>query len=301
MALYNYGGPFDFLERIHFPKRGSRFPPWVSQPYYYFLELQLPTYFSYLGGVWGSGWAARANLPVIKILAADTQPIVPTTVVGHPSLEAAADTYVRRWDEGHPLAVESFGRINPKDKFFWKVLGMQFPKWAAKLDGLAQHNANSPFPAIGPYMKKAVTKYFTQWDADSNAYTAHSTTVPADGGNFLPVTQHSFKVPFPHPTLKEGGNFRQLNQQIAREEAWFGPIPASAWTNINLINTQSYAFTYGFGQLDPDEWDLSAWPPRRTSIPQREGGSPNPPSAISEKWSGVSPFANFIDHQFDLL
>lgn len=302
MSVYDFGGIFDYLEDIHFPHSGGvKFLPWQSQPYYYFLPLQEPTYFSYLSGVWGSGWAARHNLPVIKILAIDTQPIVPTEVVGHPSLEAAADAYVARWDQGNPLSVESFGRMNPSDRFFWRVLGRKFPSWASNLSGLATSRPNDPNPPIGPYIRKAMEDYFARWNNDSVAYTANASAVPPDGRPWKPLQQHSFAVPFPHPVVREGGNFRSLAKQIGDETAWFGPIPTSAWLDILLIFTQSYAFTYGFGQLDPAEWDLSAWPPRRTSIRQDQGGSGNKPSAISGRYGGKDPFINFIDHQFELV
>lgn len=296
---YDFGGIFDFLDDIHFPKAGgAKFPPWQSQPYYYFLQEQNPTYFSYLGGVWGDGWGARHNLPVIKILAADTQKIVPTEVVGHPSLEAAADAYVANWDAGHPLAVESFGRMNPQNKFFWKVLGRKFPGWASNLSGLASSRPNDPNPPIGPYIKKAMDDYFSRWNNDSNAYNQVANTVEV---GWQPLTQHSFAVPFPHPTSAEHGTFAGLAKQLADQTAWFGPLPESAWTRFLIIFTQSYCFSYGFGQLDPSEWDLSAWPPRRTSIRQDQGGSKNRPSTLTGNYSGKDPFIDFIDHQFRLV
>lgn len=301
--VYDFGGIYDYLEDIHFPKAGAgQFPPWVSQPWYWWMERQTPTYFSYLAPPeWGDGWAARELLPIIRILPIDTQKEVPTEPVGATGLDDAADTYVKRWDAKNPLAVEFFGRINFSDKFFWTVLGRKFPKWASSLDGLATNRPNDPNPPIGPYIEKAVTDYFGRWNSDSAAYRQVANSIPGDGAGWLPLQQHSFNVPFPHPTPREGGSFAGLTKQLDAKKGWFGPIPASAWTNFNILNTQSYAFHYGFGQLDAFEWDLSAWPPRRTSVAQRDGGSKNPPSAISGKWGGGDPFIDFIDHQFLLV
>lgn len=304
MSVYDFGGIYDYLDDIHFPKSGgAKFPPNTSQPWYYYLLRQTPTYFSYLGGVWGPGWAARANLPIIKILEADTRHPVPTEPVGATSLEDAADTYVRRWDQNplNPLDVSFFGRMNYADPFFWKVSGKTFPKWASSLGGLARSRPNDPNPPIGPYIEKATTSYFERWNSDSSAYNAVANGIPPDGGGWNPKASHSFAVPYPNPTAWQGGTFSGLQKLIATGKGWFGPIPTSSWTRFAILFTQSYAFTYGFGHLDPAEWDLSTWPPRRTSIQQKDGGSKNRPSIITGNYNGVDPFITFIDHQFPLL
>lgn len=301
MTIYNYGGIYDYLERIHFP-HGAANPDNISKPYYFYMEAQTPTYFSFI--LWHGepeGWAARHNFPVIKILFIDTQPIVPTTAVGSASLEAAADRYVQTFDAGDPRDRLFYGRMNPQSKFFWKVLGMKYPKWITGLSGLAKSRPGDPNPPAGTYLRKAMTKYLTQWNADSSAYNAYSNAIPPRPDIWNPLATHSFAIPFPHPTAWEGGNFSILGRQIAREEAWFGPIPASAWLRILIIFTQSYAFTYGIGQLDDHSWDLSRFPPRRTNIPQREGGSPRQPSAITGNYNGRDFRQDFFETQFGLI
>lgn len=303
MALYRYGGIYDFLQDVHFPKKKK--PVNVSEPWYWYLERQNPTYFSFLGNTWGPGWGARHILPVIKILAVDTQPETPTEFVGATSLEDAADTYIQRWDSAGPsgrLDDLFFGRISFGDPFFWKVLGKKFPKWITGFkDGLMKSRVGDPNPPAETYIKNATTLFYQKWNEASRAYSDHSLSVPPDGGGFLPITSHGFAIPFPHPTVKEGGNVSGLLKQLDEQRAWFGPIPQTAWVNINLINTQSYAFTFGFGQLDAKRWDLSTWPPRRTTTLQIHGGTKNPPSAISGRWGGNDPFISFTDHQFPLL
>lgn len=301
---YEFGW-FDELVDIHFPRRGGKKDPNFSNPWFWFVKLQLPTYFSFLGQTWGPGWGARPILPVIKILAVDTQPMIPTTPVGYTSLEEAADRYVERWDgraEGGPLDIHAYGRFNFKDTFFWKVLGQKYPGWASNLDtrpSSPKGNANGP---IGPYIDKSVLLFNTLWNTDANMYNAGANGVgPTEGFISTPFTNSAFALPYPHPIAKEGGGFSALQKQLNQEKAWFGAIPKSAWTNFNTIQTQSYAFTYGIGQLDANEWDMSHWPPRRSSLLQDKGGSGKPPSGISGNFGGKDPFATMLRDQLVLV
>lgn len=305
MSVYEYGGIYDYLADIHFPGalRG-KIPQNQSAPWYYFMQVQNPSYFSFLGGTWGNGWGYRHILPVIKILAADTQPMTPTSNVGSDSLEAAVDSYVKRWDSAGPANAQDpafFGRMNFGNRFFWKVLGEQYPDWASNFKGLITQRKNDNHRPIGPYIEDAVTKYFDIWNSSTLAYNAQSASIPPSGDPWDPLTNHGYAIPYPHPTVKEGGTFSSLSKSLQNGTAFLGPIPASAWSRFLIIFTQAYGFTYGIGQLDPNEWDQSAWPPRRTSIPQREGGSGKAPSGISGKWGGVDPFQDFPSTQFTLV
>lgn len=303
--------PYDFgwldeLVDIHFPRHGNGGGNQdISEPWFWFVKLQTPTYFSFLGQTWGPGWGARMILPVIKILAVDTQPMVPTTPVGYEALEDAADRYVDRWDgraPGGPLDIHAYGRMNFKDTFFWKTLGKKYPAWASNLDTLPSAQPNNVNGAIGPYIEKAVTQFWNQWNTDSLMYNAGANGVgPTDGFISTPFTNNSFALPYPHPIAKEGGAFSKLQKQLTDEKAWFGPIPESAWTNFNTFTTQSYAFTYGFGQLDDSEWDMSRWPPRRSSLLIDKGGSGRPPSGVSGNYNGKDPFATMLRSQLTLV
>lgn len=302
MALYDFGGIYDYLEDIHFPKAGAgKFPPWVSQPWYYYLLDQQPNMFSFCipkgRGFNVQGWNYAPFRSIDILLEADTQVPVRLPRAGAASLEAAADRYWQTWDQNDRRDPEFFGRINFTNKFFWKTIDHKFPKWATNLDGLAQSRPTDPNPPIGPYIERAVTDYFTRWNNDSLSYNAVSASIPPTGAGWNPLRQDSFAVPFP----PQGLTFRTLAPLLGNGTYWFGPLPPSAWTRFLIFFTQAYCFTYGFGHLDPNEWDLNIWPPRRTSLLIKDGGSGAPPSAKSGRWGGKDPFQDFADHQPELV
>lgn len=303
MALYDYGGIFDFLEDIHFPNGAGRRKNLISKPWFFWLPVQQPMAFSFLANTWGPGWVYRANRSVIKILAVDSQPIVPLSAVGNDTLEGAMDRVVTQYDRGDPLDPEFAGRFNFSNRFFWKVINRQFPKWATNVATLpTQKPGDIQHRPIADYIDDAVKDFMGRWNGSSLAYNSNSASIPADLGGALQggedsaafdvLHSHSFAIPFPDRNL----TFRQLGRVIAQEKAWFGPIPDTAWFPEFLILTQAYSYVYSAGQLDDTEWDMSRWPPRRTSIPQREGGSPRAPSAISGNYNGLST-QQFPDHQ----
>ena len=303
--IYDFGGTYDYLDAIHFPDSGGgRSPPWISEPYFFYLLKQQPTQFSFVipggRGFSNKGWNNAPYFSIDILLEIDTQVPRPIPPVGSDSLEAAADRYVETWDAGDRRDPEFFGRMAFTNQQFWASMKRKFPKWATSLNGLAKSRPNDPNPPIGPYIAEAMEDYFQRWNSDSAAYNAQSYALPPLQGSaeWDPLRTHSFHPPFPPQNLQ---TFRRLAAALARGEYSFASIPPSAWTRIMIFFTQAYAFSYGYGRLDPFEWDLNRWPPRRTSIPQREGGSGQQPSAISGRWGGKSPFMEYVDHQIDFV
>lgn len=312
---YQYGGIFDYLQDIHFPHHGQTKIPNIAKPWFWYHNFQQPLYFSTITPLaidppspdGRAGMVTRAYLPVIKLLAIDTQPIVKVNPTGWHSLEEAADAYVAGWDAARsdkPKGVsdfspEWFGRWDFNNKFMWKVLGQPFPKWATGLQtGLYTSNPKSSYPPIGPYVDKAIHTYMNKWNNDALAYNAVANAV-GENDFFTPWRGPlSFAVPYPPPgagAIGIGVLLRKTGPD-GLPIYWFGAVPPSAYIRILQITTQAYSFTFNVGQLDDNEWDLSQWPPRRTSIPQRAGGSGQPPSALSHNYHCFSPFQSFYDH-----
>lgn len=314
MGVYPYGGIFDYLQDIHFPEEQPTNIPNVSKPWFWFHNVQQPLYFSTITPLainppspdGRSGMVSRPYLPVIKLLAIDTQPIIRVNPTGFSSVVDAADQYVKGWDKNGSrpdFSPEWFGRWDFGNKFMWQVLGQRFPDWVSGLQtGKYTSNPKSPFPPVGPYFEDALKSYKNKWNNDALAYNAVANAVA--GEDFFTPWRGplSFAVGYPPLNLGAIGIGRVLAPPLVPPRSyWFGAVPGSAYIRILQITTQAYSFTFDIGQLDDTEWDLSSWPPRRTSILPQDGGSQFPPSATSGNYNCFSPFQSFYDHCPDIM
>jgi len=259
-APYDFGWP-DELVGIHFPRgrddAGKKKPdPNASDPWFYFLIRQTPTYFQYIGSqLGGKGWQCDRFLPVIRILPIDTQVMTPTTEVGFGSLEEAID----RTNAGEPISQDAWGRFRFTNRFFWDVLGRQYPTWASFSNGLPKSPPNSPHRPIGPYIKAAATDWYDRWSRDRNVFNNFCNTVTG-GGSYGMIGAGSFALPFP----PAGTPLPVISAHP--EQYYFGAIPPFAIFQQGqaLIWKQSFSFQYAIAQLDSHEWNMNRFPPRRT-------------------------------------
>lgn len=285
-GIYEFGAP-EIPIRIHFPDdgRNSR----IAEPWYWFYPTQQPQAFSFLAGVWGPGWVRQPTFPVIKILAIDTQPIVPIPEVGWPDLEAAARA-------GNTA---SFGRIDFRPPHLWMLGTNQSltgegvvqdkPKYTYRKGLLIQTQPNSQTSSssLNGDVEQFVTRWQDRWNSLANTYNAIASTVNPASGFQYPTQGNVYQILLPSgpPTT-----LTQFSTQLAlfasqarRDGRYMGPVPGSAFFNINTFTTQAYAFTIRVGQLNAADWDMSVFPPReaRNSLTIK-------PSSVTGDFSGFA-------------
>lgn len=283
-GFYHFGAPESLL-RIHFPDDNNENT--YAYPWYWYYPLQQPQLFSFLGGVWGPGWVRQPTVPVIKILAADTQPIVPIPQVGFGSVEAAAAA-------GNPA---SFGRINFNPPQFWMLATEQAiqsngrvtdrPKFGNKKGLLVNQNRGIATTSFQQQIENAVERWRDRWNSLASAYNSLAASVSPVNGFQYPGQANAYPIHLPDgPPTSISAFSAQLAlfaNQANPEGRYMGPVPGTAFFNINTITTQGYAFTIAVGQLDDNDWDMSVFPPRRAS-----GSLTIRPSAISGDYNGFS-------------
>jgi hypothetical protein len=263
---------------IHFPKKNRRVTPGIVQPWFWYLKQQTPQYFVFLApqGGWGVGWERRQLLPIIKILPIDTQPERPTSQVGFGSLEEAID----RTNAGEPISQDAWGRFywaGPQaDKWWWKVVDGRDPQDAAGTDGgLPEYTIKKGCPTqpfrnglpvgkdITQTFKEAVEKWRTNWNNGAGRFNAAAAGV-SPGGRYTCILPDNggFEVPGPNP----GESFPDLIKKLGKEQ-YAGAVPLTEvlFPGDALIIKQAFAFEYEVAQLDPTEWDFTAFPPKRTT------------------------------------
>lgn len=288
------------LLRIHFPNsEGPNGNPSTSNPFYWFYPRQQPFAFSFLGGVWGPGWVRTPNFPIIKILAIDTQPIFPIPPVGFNSLEDA----IRR---GIPEV--AWGRLDTRSDLFWALMvrnddmntNQNQPKTKPKFNVVkGQIRARDSKTNINKIIKSAADGYAANWNREASDYNRLASAVLPSGGFVIqtnPPVPDRYSIPQPDGPPTTIGRFQQQLSEFTegppflQSAAYLGPIPGSAFFNINTFTTQAYAFNLRIAQLDPRRWNMSVFPPLDATIVGN--GSP---SHISGDYSGFSnipfPFA----------
>ena len=243
---YLFGAP-DVLVGINFPQGKQT----GSKPWYWYVKKQLPFYFQYIGTqAGGHGWQCTPNLPVIKILPIDTQPIVPTHEVGFTSVEDAIDN-------GFPDG--TWGRFQFTDDFFWKVLGIKRPEFSSR-KGIPTQTTRTKKTPISTTIKNSVKTWEADWNNGAGQFNAATRAVNGDGtynGGFT----NGFAVAWP-----KGFTLPEL--QAHAGDFYFGAIPPTAVfdTGQAYFWKQAQAFAFGIGQLDDKVWDMSIFPPRRTTF-----------------------------------
>lgn len=289
MAIYDFGWPEELVD-IHFPHGQAKNK---SYPWYWFLTRQTPRYFQYIAPqLGGHGWQCEEFLPVIKILPIDTQPLVPTSEVGFGSIEEA----VTRTNNGEPLSMDSWGRFifGPKGggiaRFFWPVIGKKMPEFSVD-KGVPTQKANSTSRPINATIKEAVQLWRDDWNSNANMFNGATQGVSGNG-QYTVIGSGAFAIKIPRPNIP-------LPELSATNGKWyFGPIPPTYIfeTGYALFWKQAWGFSMGIAQLDPDQWDMSVFPPKDTTItdPTNPGFTPRPPSSISKNYGGYNlAFAAF--------
>ena len=263
-GLYEFGMP-ESLIRINFPDDQDEN---TALPWYWYYPTQQPLYFSFLGGVWGPGWVREPIFSVIKILAADTQPMRPVPQVGFGSVEAAARA-------GNPA---SFGRINFTPPHFWFLATNQDitggrvqdrPRFAVRNGILHNTNRGISQTSFRQQIEEDVTRWHDRWNLLASQYNAQAAGVSASEGFRYVHQAEQYRVLLPSgpPTFvsqfqTELALFANAGNPAGR---YMGPVPGTAFFNINTITTQAYAFRIAIGQLNDAEWDMNVFPPREVS------------------------------------
>jgi hypothetical protein len=266
-GLYRFGFPEKPL-RINFPEEDGASST-TSQPWYWFIPDQQPYYFSYLAGVWGPGWVRLPTFPVVKILAADTQQLVPVPPLGWASVEDAA------------LAgnTNSFGRINFNPPHFWMLATADAlpdsgrptdrPNFGDQKGLMVNQSRGVSTTAFSQQIRDFVFTWRDRWNALAADYNAQAAAVSAVGGfQYVHQTErYPILLPSGPPTFQS--RFQSETQAFVQQASvagrYLGAVPGSAFFNLNTMTTQAYAFSIAVGQLDANDWDMSVFPPRQTS------------------------------------
>lgn len=269
-GLYRQFGAPESLLRIHFPKDPNKDPK-TSNPWYWYFDFQQPMAFSFLAGVWGPGWVRRAIEPVIKILASDTQPEIPIPPVGFTSLEAAIKN-------GNTA---SFGRLDTTSDLFWALVlrndgaspptNQKMPHTKPAFNVVrGQIQARDSKTNINSIIQNAAKTFEADWRGEAATYNALASSLLDVAGGFhlqdhFQPALFSVGLPDGPPTtlthISQQLNAFKLPLPISGDARFLGPVPISAFFNINTITTDAYAFTLKVGQLDPKKWNMSVFPP----------------------------------------
>lgn len=253
---------------IHFPEDDPNKNPKTSNPWYWYVTRQRPYYFLFLGGVWGPGWVRRQAFPVIKILAIDTQPIVPTPTVGYASVEDAIK-------QGAPP--DTFGRIDERSQNYWDLIvkngngGNKNPNFPLRSKPNfdvrnGQIRARDSKTAINAIMKAAANQFNGNFNSLANAFNQIAAGVSPAGFRY-PGQSSPFNFPLPDGPPTTISRFQQQLDSFVQgppylqSSAYIGPISGTVFFNINTFTTQAYAFNINIGQLDPKKWNMSVFPP----------------------------------------
>lgn len=279
-------GWLDDLVDIHFPKRKTGVDQ--SEPWFYYLTLQTPTYFQFIGDqLGGHGWQCAPFLPVIRILPIDSQKMTPTKQVGFGSLEEA----INRTNEGHKIGVDAWGRFNFKNKFFWDVMGQPPPTWMSFAKGLPTTRVGDGHRPARLFIKEAVTDWDEKWNSEAGSFNALCNNVKGSG-EYGKYGTGPFALPVPgfgHDTINLGSYDPQ--------KYYFGAVPpfVTFERGSALIFKQSFSFKYAIAQLDATVWDMSVFPPRNTTLLPGQpgfrevGGVDRGPSSLTHNFGGYGP------------
>lgn len=265
---------------IHFPTKPQDQTN-SSTPWYWYFDFQQPQYFSFLF----KGWLRLPDFTIIKILQIDPRQPIPVPPVGFNSLEQAVRA-------GNPDV--TFGRFDFKDDRFWTLIGSPKPKFNEVRGKIEARDTKTNINAI---IKKAVQGFGTSWNGEANTYNKIAAGVGANGFHY-PGQPSLFKLPLPDgpPTTVSRFNSQLsgfLSTPPGSGAAFLGPVPSSAFFNINTNTTQAYAFTLKVAQLDPRAWNMGVFPPVPAPPPTVKGLTlDSDASAASGDYSGfgATPF-----------
>jgi hypothetical protein len=111
-----------------------------------------------------------------------------------------------------------------------------------------------------------VFRWRDRWNQLAADYNAQAASVsPVNGFQYVhQADRYQILLPDGPPTFQS--QFQSQTQAFVRLASptgrYLGAVPGSAFFNINTMTTQAYAFTIAVGQLDPNDWDMSVFPPR---------------------------------------
>lgn len=264
------------LLRIHFPSKAT--DPKTAKPWYWYYNRQQPMNFAYLAPPhWGPGWVRAAIYPVIKILAIDTQPIVPFPAYGFTSLENAIA-------QGDPDG--EWGRLDFRSDLLWQLIlgnGEQNPTMPTKkplfnqVKGLIK--ARDSKTNINAMIQQAAKQFEADYSGDAADYNSTATTsLIATAEPDQPAGFHYNHVHGRFAVEQPDGpptTFALLPQQLgafhlplplSSQARYLSSLPVSACFNFNTINTSAYAYTLKVAQLDDKKWNMSVFPPVDSTI-----------------------------------
>lgn len=275
-GLYRSFGAPESLLRIHFPPTKDN--PKTSNPWYWWITQVQPSYFSFLF----TTWVRQKTFPIIKILRIDPRQPIPTPNVGFTSIEAA----IKGWNP------DIFGRFDEREQKFWDLITTQSgqPKAKPKFNVVKGQLQSRDGTNINALVKTSVTRFKDTFNALADGYNNLAAGTHSAAGFHYPGQTSKFNFPLPSGPPAVVSNFqRQLNAFVTGPPygpgaAYIGPVPSTAFFNINTFTTQAQAFTISIGQLDPAKWDMSVFPP--TEAKNILGGRA---SAKTNNFSGYGP------------
>lgn len=255
-GLYRTFGAPESLVRIHFPRADNGNTATQSAPWFWWYTRQQPAYFSFLFTEW-----VRLNaFSIIKILQIDPRQPIPTPFVGVNTLEAAIKS------EQPDVA---WGRFRFRNEHFWELMRDNGSQNRGQPRAMPAFDTVNGMPTARPntgnisqIIRKAVTGWKTNWNTEAATYNAIAAAVPGTGFHY-PGQPSLYSVPLPAgpPTT-----ITTFQNSLENFRAYLGPIPGSAFFNINTFTTQAYAFVLNVGQLNDQRWNMSTFPPLDSTI-----------------------------------
>ena len=227
---------------------GISFPTTITAaPWWWWFTVQTPFYWQYVGTLAGGhGWQRTKNLPMIKILAADTQKLQPSRPSGWPTIDAAITQNPEQADAG-------WGRFRFTDDFFWDVIGQKKPPFDS-IQGVPTALKQQGGLPITMIMKQVTTKFKGFWNSTAASFNADAQEGTTGGYYSFPAT--SFALPLP-------GTNNVADLANLEGKFYLGAVPGGFWFLDGAVEVykQAYSFTINVAQLDPKIWDMSVFPP----------------------------------------
>lgn len=282
-GLYRTFGAPESLLRIHFPNDDPNNNPNTSNPWYWWITQVHPNYFSFFAP---GGWVRGAFFPIIKILQIDPRKPIPTPAVGFTSIEAA----IAGWNP------DIFGRFDEREQKFWDLITHNDDRNPGQPRSKPLFNvvkgqvqARTPGQNINATIKSAINRFLINFNGLAQGYNVAAGGVSGGGFHYTGQTS-GFNFPLPNGPPANVLNFqKQLNAFVSGPPygsgaAYIGPVSATAFFNINTFTTQAQAFGISIGQLDPNQWNMSVFPPVQAKFIGN-----GRPSGKTNDYSGYGP------------
>lgn len=256
-GLYRTFGMPESLVRIHFPRDANGNTSTQSGPWYWWYTRQQPQYFSFFFTAWGR----FPFFPMIKILQIDPRKPEPVPFVGFSTLEQAVKS-------GKPDI--EFGRFQFTNEHFWETVqnngeqNLTGPRKKPLFDLIKGRPTARPQTggSITSIIQSAVQLWRSDWVGEAAAYNSIAAGVGAGGFQYHgQPALYSVPLPAGPPT-----SVSVFQASLASFKAYLGPVPATAFFNINTFTTQAYAFTLNVGQLDDKKWNMAEFPPLDSTL-----------------------------------